>query len=151
MQMRIRLAVAAVIIAFGVPLVALTGSASAAGGPAVCTISGSTSSAKGLSLTSQTISVSFAGSATCVGGGGSGGVFGSGTLTGTCASAKATFNVGGALNGTVGVTTLGPIVLLTGTLNGSSATAAGVFIPTTGNCVTTSVTHASFLLAGVLA
>ena len=133
------------------PLVALTGSAGAAGGPAVCTISGSTFSAKGLTTSSQTITVSFAGTSTCVGGGGSGAVFGSGTLTGSCATATAAFNVGGALTGHVGVTTVGPVVLLTGTLNGSSAVAAGVFIPTTGNCVTAPVTHASFLLAGALA
>src|SRR5258708_7952234 len=94
--MRIRLAVAAVIIAFGVPLVALTGPASAAGGPAVCTISGSTFSAKGLSTTSQTISVSFSGKSTCVGGGSSGGGFGGAPLAGRSISALSDCAEGGA-------------------------------------------------------
>jgi hypothetical protein len=149
--MRSKICLVAIAAALVLPVFAVAGPAGAAGGPAVCVASGTTLVHPGLSLTSAASHATFSGSVTCVGGGGSGAIEGSGTLVGTCATSTATFSVGGALSGSVHVTTIGGLVLLTGTLNGSSAVAVGLFIPTGGNCLTAPVTKATFVLAGPLA
>ena len=141
---------AAVLTAFVLPFAVMAAPAAAAGGPALCVATGTVTAAPGLSTTAHNSAASFGGTSTCVGGGGSGGIHGSGTISGTCVSSTASFNVGGALSGHVSVTTVLGVVVVSGTLNGSSVAAVGLFVPTVGNCVTAPVTKATFVLAGPL-